>query len=99
MPSDGQTESNQPVTLDAAKVLFVDPQSSGWSQLNDTLRLVGFRSIEACENFDEFKSLRFEGDAKPDLVLLDIDAERDAGLSDYPRQSATAISGLGPLRG
>ncbi|MEE8506472.1 MAG: response regulator [Kiloniellales bacterium] len=82
MPPDGQAEPkqpqepNRPVTLDAAKVLFVDPQAAGRSLLEQTLGQIGFRRIKACGGFDEFKSLFESG--KPDLVFLDIDAERDA---------------------
>ncbi|MEE8188128.1 MAG: response regulator [Kiloniellales bacterium] len=75
MSSGEQTQSNEPISLSAAKVLVVDPQASGRSQLGDTLRLIGFRDIEACASFDLFTEK--VGSAKPDLVFLDIDAERE----------------------
>ena len=75
MSSGERITADEPISLGAAKVLFVDPQASGRSQLSETLKLVGFREIEACGSFDLFTEKI--GDSKPDLVFLDIDAERE----------------------
>ena len=75
MSSGEQITADEPISLGAAKVLFVDPHAAGRSQLSDTLKLVGFRDIAACGSFDLFTEKL--GDSKPDLVFVDIDAERE----------------------
>ena len=69
---DGDTQS---ISLDSAKVLHVDPLAASRSQLKGALREIGFQTISGCKSFDQVaKILEAE---KPDLLFVDIDADRD----------------------
>ncbi len=75
MSAEQQGGDTQSISLDSAKVLHVDPLAASRSQLKGALREIGFQSISGCKNFDQVpKILEAE---KPDLLFVDIDADRD----------------------
>ena len=70
-----QEEDVKPVSLEAAKVVFVDRDEANRKLLDETLREIGFRHIAACDTLGQFSVLL--GIENPDLVFLDIDARPD----------------------
>lgn len=71
-PKDGV----KPVSLETAKVVFVDREAPNRTLLEDTLRDIGFRHIAACDTLGQFAVML--GTENPDLVFIDIDAQPDA---------------------
>ena len=69
-------EGVKPVSLEAAKVVFVDREAPNRTLLEDTLREIGFRRIAACDTLGQFAVML--GIENPDLVFIDIDAQSDA---------------------
>ncbi len=65
----------QSISLETAKVLHIDPLAASRSQLKGALREIGFLTISGCESFGRVPKIL--GTEKPDLVFVDIDAERD----------------------
>jgi DNA-binding response OmpR family regulator len=63
------------ISLDSAKVLHIDCEAESRSQLEDTLRGIGFDKIAACDSSGKFTEMLTA--EKPDLVFVDIDAEAD----------------------
>ncbi len=63
------------ISLESAKVLHIDCEAESRSQLEDTLRGIGFDKITACDSSAKFTEMLTA--EKPDLVLVDIDAEAD----------------------
>ena len=63
------------ISLDSAKVLHIDFEAESRSQLEDTLRGIGFDHIAACDISGKFAEMLTA--EKPDLVFVDIDAEAD----------------------
>jgi len=69
-------EGVKPVSLEAAKVVFVDREAPNRTLLEDTLREIGFRHIAPCDTLGQFAVIL--GIENPDLVFIDIDAQSDA---------------------
>jgi CheY-like chemotaxis protein len=69
-------EGVKPVSLETAKVVFVDRDEANRKLLDDTLREIGFRHIAACDTLGQFAVII--GIENPDLVFIDIDAQSDA---------------------
>lgn len=63
------------ISLESATVLHIDCEAESRSQLEDTLREIGFDSIVACDSTAKFSEMLTA--EKPDLVFVDIDAEAD----------------------
>ena len=63
------------IALDSAKVLHIDCEAESRSQLEDTLRGIGFDKIAACDSSGKFTEMLTA--EKPDLLFVDIDAEAD----------------------
>ena len=63
------------ISLDSAKVLHIDCEAESRSQLEATLRGIGFDKIAACDSSGKFTEMLTA--EKPDLVFVDIDAEAD----------------------
>jgi DNA-binding response OmpR family regulator len=63
------------ISLDSARVLHIDFEAESRSQLEDTLRGIGFDHIAACDISGKFAEMLTA--EKPDLVFVDIDAEAD----------------------
>ncbi len=63
------------ISLDSAKVLHIDCEAESRSQLDATLRGIGFDKIAACDSSGKFTEMLTA--EKPDLVFVDIDAEAD----------------------
>ncbi len=66
----------KPVSLKAAKVVQVDREAPNRTQLDDTLREIGFQHIAPCDTLGQFAVLL--GTENPDLVFIDIEAQPDA---------------------
>ena len=73
MSAEPQRGDTQPISLDTAKVLHVDPLAASRSQLKGALREIGFLTISGCESFDRVPKIL--GTEIPDLLFVDIDAE------------------------
>ena len=74
--SEAQPEEGvRPVSLESAKVVFVDREEPSRKLLDDTLREIGFRHIAVCDTMGQFVVLL--GIENPDLVFIDIDAQPD----------------------
>ncbi len=69
-------EGVKPVSLETAKVVFVDCEAPNRTLLEDTLREIGFRHIAACDTLGQFAVII--GIQNPDLVFIDIDSQSDA---------------------
>ena len=69
-------EGVKPVSLETAKVVFVDCEAANRTLLEDTLRQIGFRHIAPCDTLGQFAVIL--GIENPDLVFIDIDAQSDA---------------------
>ncbi len=63
------------ISLDSAKVLHIDCEAESRSQLEATLRGIGFDKIAACDSSGKFTEMLTA--EKPDLLFVDIDAEAD----------------------
>ncbi len=63
------------ISLDSAKVLHIDCEAESRSQLEVTLRGIGFDKIAACDSSGKFTEMLTA--EKPDLLFVDIDAEAD----------------------
>ena len=75
MSESAKTDNAQPMTLDSAKVLYVDSQAASRVQLEEVLRGIGFEQITACETLEEFPDKLAE--VAPDLLFVDIDGGPD----------------------
>ncbi len=71
MAASQNSDDAQPLTLDLAKVLYVDTLASTGAQLEQVLRGIGFEQITACPSLEEFPGKLEE--AAPDLLFVDID--------------------------
>lgn len=71
-------EGVKPVSLETAKVVFVDREAPSRTLLEDTLREIGFRHIANCDTLGQFAIVL--GIEKPDLVFVDVDAQPDAAF-------------------
>ena len=70
-----QSDSAEPISLERAKVVYVDSEAPNRALIEDTLRDIGFSKIASCDNLGQF--IVILGIEKPDLVFVDIDAEPD----------------------
>jgi len=70
-----QSDSAEPISLERAKVVYVDSEAPNRALIEDTLRDIGFSKITSCDNLGQF--IVILGIEKPDLVFVDIDAEPD----------------------
>lgn len=95
-------EGVKPVSLEAAKVVFVDSEAPNRTLLEETLREIGFRHIAPCDTLGQFAVML--GIENPDLVFLDIDAQpdtayqtirgiRDGEVGDDPFVVVVALTG------
>lgn len=75
MSESPKADNAQPMTLDSAKVLYVDGQEASRVQLEEVLRGIGFERITACETLEEFPGKLAA--AAPDLLFVDIDGAPD----------------------
>ncbi len=69
-------EGEKPVSLETAKVVFVDRDEMNRKLLDDALREIGFRHLAACDTLGQFAVLL--GIENPDLVFIDIDGQPDS---------------------
>ena len=75
MSESPKADNAQPMTLDSAKVLYVDGQETSRVQLEEVLRGIGFERITACETPEEFPDKLAE--VAPDLLFVDVDGAPD----------------------
>ncbi len=73
-----QEEGVKPVSLEAARVVHIDPEAPNRKQLEDTLREIGFQHIATCDTLGQFSVVL--GIENPDLVFIDIDAQPEAAF-------------------